>query len=199
MCHTYPIQRRRINSVVASTFEIIKREVFSLPKLAYLPGILVSEPLLVLVLLPANIGLDFARAKVIAHLNRRVLTFAYFIMENPIKMDDLGVPLFLETLIFQSFFLGQWVWATSIALQFGPSRDPLRDTFFSPKRWNFNSASARGIELLRRSIQDISSRRSEMEQHDTNSVEALLRVGASHIAEAKWRSITLQLQEMTLR
>lgn len=71
-------QCRRINSVVASTFEIIKREVFSLPKLAYLPGILVSEPLLVLVLLPANIGLDFARAKVIAHLNRRVLTFAYY-------------------------------------------------------------------------------------------------------------------------
>lgn len=60
-------------------------------------------------------------------------------------------------------------------------------------------ASIQGIELLRRSIQDLSSRRSEVEQHDTSSVEALLRVGASHIAEAKWRSITVQLQEMTLR
>ena len=28
------------------------------------------------------------------------------IMENPIKMDDLGVPLFLETPIFQN---GRWI------------------------------------------------------------------------------------------
>eukprot|EP00435_Cladocopium_sp_Y103_P038206 s73_g10.t1 len=115
-----------INSVVASTFDIIKREIFSLPKLAFLPGILISNPLLVLLLLHANIGLDFARAKVIGHLNGR-------------------------------------------------------------------------IEILRRNIQDLGSRRSEVEQHDTNSAEALLRVGATHIAEAQWRKITLQLQEMTLR
>ena len=27
-------------------------------------------------------------------------------MENPIKLDDLGVPLFLETSIFPLYFLG---------------------------------------------------------------------------------------------
>lgn len=66
----------RINSVVASTFEIVKREVFSLPKLAYLPGILIREPLLVFLLLPANIGLDFARAEVVGHLNARAFAFS---------------------------------------------------------------------------------------------------------------------------
>ena len=47
----------------------------------------------------------------------------WLIMENPIKMDDLGVPLFLETPIWKtcfanSLFASGWVWKSHICQSF---------------------------------------------------------------------------------
>ena len=40
----------------------------------------------------------------------RVPQNGWFVMENPIKMDDLGVPLFLETPIRENFRGFRWFW-----------------------------------------------------------------------------------------
>ena len=32
-----------------------------------------------------------------------------FIMENPIKMDDLGVPLLLETSTYRYIYINAWI------------------------------------------------------------------------------------------
>ncbi|CAE7475745.1 pglK [Symbiodinium microadriaticum] len=115
-----------IGSIVRTGHSIVERVLFSVPKLALLPGILVSQPWLLLLVLPGNMGLDFVRAKAFAHLTSR-------------------------------------------------------------------------MEKLNREIQELASRRSNMEQHDTESAEILQRVGASSFAEVQWRLRARHLQDKFLR
>ena len=54
------------------------------------------------------------------------------IMENPIKMDDLGVPLFLETPIYPPYSIPFMVYYNSVVfhLIFFYSKQPVRPPFF---------------------------------------------------------------------
>ncbi|CAE7215336.1 PDK4 [Symbiodinium natans] len=69
---TVDVYAGEISSIVRTGHGIIDRMLFSVPKLALLPGILVSQPWLLLLVLPGNIGLDFVRAKAMAHLTGRI-------------------------------------------------------------------------------------------------------------------------------
>ena len=46
--------------------------------------------------------------------NRGTQIWMVKIMENPIKMDDLGVPLFLETLIYRQWVYLQQHWKVKV-------------------------------------------------------------------------------------
>eukprot|EP00929_Paragymnodinium_shiwhaense_P002129 TRINITY_DN102329_c0_g1_i1.p1 TRINITY_DN102329_c0_g1~~TRINITY_DN102329_c0_g1_i1.p1 ORF type:complete len:829 (+),score=189.12 TRINITY_DN102329_c0_g1_i1:190-2676(+) len=61
-----------LTSIAGTSYRIVERKLFSLPKLMLLPGMLTSQPLLMATALPAAIGLDFARASLIAKLTSRL-------------------------------------------------------------------------------------------------------------------------------
>eukprot|EP00928_Gymnodinium_smaydae_P098469 TRINITY_DN9162_c3_g4_i1.p1 TRINITY_DN9162_c3_g4~~TRINITY_DN9162_c3_g4_i1.p1 ORF type:complete len:858 (-),score=205.56 TRINITY_DN9162_c3_g4_i1:103-2676(-) len=61
-----------ITSLASTSFDIVERKLFSLPKLALIPGMLLSQPVVVATALPAAIGLDFVRANVMGKLTKRL-------------------------------------------------------------------------------------------------------------------------------
>ncbi len=70
-----------------------------------------------------------------------------WLMENLIKMDDLGVPLFLETPIWISFSIGWFLGSCKTSCCWFPSTLPLNPATVSQQKWYFPMFSSFHVDF----------------------------------------------------
>jgi len=114
------------NGVANTANDLVGRKLFSLPKLALLPGMLCSKPWLVVTMLPMSVLLDEGKSWLTALLSSR-------------------------------------------------------------------------IEALSQSIQEVSNRRQQIEQHDTKHQELIRLNAVAGFAKARWTELSLSLSDLQLR
>lgn len=64
-----------LDTIVAESYSIVERKLFSLPKLALLPGMLWRKPVLVATVIPGSIALDFLKSQLTALVSGMIESF----------------------------------------------------------------------------------------------------------------------------
>lgn len=70
-----------LHKTVTTSYQIIQRKLFSLPKLALLPGMLWRKPVLVATVIPGSIGLDYLKSQLTALLSGLIESLSNEIQE----------------------------------------------------------------------------------------------------------------------
>ena len=84
-----------------TTYRILERRVFALPKIALFPAVVARHPRMAVIALPALLAVDALKGKVVARLSAKVEELRREV--SKVKVSKYTVPLC-------------WVWGPSIAV-----------------------------------------------------------------------------------